>query len=226
MDNLLSQNKVSNSDIDKIATTLADFHQSAMVVKPELNLDHLKEKFNDISQSVDWVEKQLGSKWADIINRAITYNEGFLENHESRLKERIKNSFTRDVHGDLHSKNIFILKEPVIFDCIEFNEELRQIDLLDELAFFCMDLEAHHYNDLSGHFLQVYRKKSEVFFQPEDHAIFTYYRCYRANVRAKVMIIKARQPGSEENERNALLHDFKLYLKLIDGYLKEALPPF
>ena len=67
----------------------------------------------------------------------------FLKVHAGRIRERIENGLCRDVHGDLHSGNIFLYEKPILFDCIEFNDSYRQIDLINEIAFFCMDLEAY-----------------------------------------------------------------------------------
>ena len=72
------------------------------------------------------------------------------------ISTRLKEGFYRDGHGDLHSRNIFLLAEPVPFDCIEFNDDFRQIDVLNEVAFLCMDLEAFGRQDLSDCFLESY----------------------------------------------------------------------
>jgi len=49
--------------------------------------------------------------------------------------------------SDLHTANIFLYDDPVIFDCIEL---MRALDILDELAFLRMDFEAYGRKDLSG----------------------------------------------------------------------------
>ena len=94
--------------------------------------------------------------------------------------------FTRDVHGDLHSGNIFLYKDPIIFDCIEFNDSFRQIDVLDEIAFLCMELEAFHRYDLSKFFYENYMYHSGMKETTESRLLFNYYKSYRANVRAMI----------------------------------------
>jgi len=51
------------------------------------------------------------------------------------IMERADKGFVRDPH----TANIFLYDDPVIFDCIEFNHAMRQLDAPDELAFLCMD---------------------------------------------------------------------------------------
>jgi aminoglycoside phosphotransferase family enzyme/predicted kinase len=54
-----------------------------------------------------------------------------------RLEGRVRRG-----HGDLHARNICVLDgKPVLFDCLEFSEELASIDVLYDLAFLLMDLE-------------------------------------------------------------------------------------
>jgi aminoglycoside phosphotransferase family enzyme/predicted kinase len=57
------------------------------------------------------------------------------------LEKRARAGFVRRCHGDLHLGNIFLEGDtPVMFDCIEFNDALSQIDVLYDLAFLLMDL--------------------------------------------------------------------------------------
>ncbi|RPI52902.1 MAG: hypothetical protein EHM55_15315, partial [Acidobacteria bacterium] len=49
--------------------------------------------------------------------------------------------FVRQCHGDLHLRNIVLLHgAPVLFDAIEFNDDIACIDVLYDLAFLLMDL--------------------------------------------------------------------------------------
>ena len=62
--------------------------------------------------------------------------------HAALLAARGEGGFVRRCHGDLHLGNIFLDEgRPVLFDCVEFNDVLSQIDVLYDLAFLLMDLE-------------------------------------------------------------------------------------
>jgi hypothetical protein len=57
------------------------------------------------------------------------------------LDERAAEGFCRACHGDLHLSNILVERgEPVLFDCIEFSDRLREIDVAYDVAFLLMDL--------------------------------------------------------------------------------------
>jgi aminoglycoside phosphotransferase family enzyme/predicted kinase len=58
------------------------------------------------------------------------------------LEARAAAGFSRRCHGDLHLGNILIeAGRPVLFDCIEFNDALSDIDVFYDLAFLLMDLD-------------------------------------------------------------------------------------
>lgn len=68
---------------------------------------------------------------------------------EHLLDERLAGGFVRRCHGDLHLGNILLERDrPVLFDCIEFNDAIAEIDVLYDLAFLLMDL--HHRNEAAG----------------------------------------------------------------------------
>src|SRR3989338_5686741 len=57
------------------------------------------------------------------------------------LDARRETGWVRECHGDLHLGNAFLASgRPVLFDCIEFNDELSCVDVLYDLAFLVMDL--------------------------------------------------------------------------------------
>ena len=59
------------------------------------------------------------------------------------LDARRAAGLVRRCHGDLHLGNILLEDgRTVLFDCIEFNDALSEIDVLYDLAFLLMDLEA------------------------------------------------------------------------------------
>jgi aminoglycoside phosphotransferase family enzyme len=137
MNTLLWNNKVTSSDIRSLAEKIAGFHKSAMIVCRR-NVLQIRDEFNDLKNEREY----LGTGRGAIIDRAIESSDTFIEKHKEIFAGRLKEGFYRDCHGDLHSRNIFLLPDPQPFDCIEFNDEFRQIDVLNEVAFLCMDLDA------------------------------------------------------------------------------------
>lgn len=218
MDRLLSRHEVRYQDVEAIARMLAPFHRKAERIEQVPDIEAYKKRFNDIQQEEGIFEKLLGKEAEERVERAIKVSNEFLDTHQELLQARVDEGMVRDGHGDLHSGNIFIDEEPVIFDCIEFNPAFRRIDILDEIAFFCMDLEAHQEEELASHFLKIYNQAFPVIRGRDEEALFEYYKAYRANVRAKVTAIRASQEKDPEDERS----EISLYLDLMDRYLDRA----
>lgn len=218
MDRLLARHEVRYQDVESIARMLAPFHGKAERIEKAPDIEAYKKRFNDIQQEEGIFEKLLGKEAEERVERAVKVSNEFLDAHQDLLQERVDEGMVRDGHGDLHSGNIFIDEEPVIFDCIEFNPAFRRIDILDEIAFFCMDLEAHQEEELASHFLKIYNQAFPVIRGRDEEALFEYYKAYRANVRAKVTAIRASQEENPEDERS----EISLYLDLMDRYLDRA----
>lgn len=107
----------------------------------------------------------------------------------------------REGHGDLHLGNLVLLHgQPVAFDCIEFNDALRHIDVIADAAFPYMDLLAHGLPRLAWRFANAYVEATG------DHGgvpLLRYYAVYRALVRAQVAALRTGRPGAPASTRAA-----------------------
>ncbi|WP_257668809.1 hypothetical protein [Parapedobacter tibetensis] len=220
MDKLLKENNVDKHLIKNLAAKISAFHLQATVVKKKTEIDSQQGLFNDLSTVQPFVRKHLGDHYAAIIQHAIKKSDNFLSNYRAYLAERSLQGYVRDLHGDLHTSNIFLCEDPVIFDCIEFSDELRQIDVLDEIAFLCMDLEAYGRPDLSEYFYQNYLQYSEMKITKEARLLFNYYKCHRANIRAKVHTLYAIETA-DKTILTQRLQAVSTYLAALENYMVE-----
>jgi aminoglycoside phosphotransferase family enzyme len=216
MNILLSQNKVTAMDMKNLAEKIAFFHKKTNIIYKKDFLD-VQEKFNDLEAEREFLAVQLSKDCSNIIDRAIKTSDTFIEKNKKLLAARLSAGFFRDCHGDLHSRNIFLLPAPEPFDCIEFNDDFRQIDVLNEVAFLCMDLDAFDREDLSAVFVDYYNHLFPAMTTSQDRGLFIYYKSYRANIRAKVNSLRAK--GNNVDKTQALSAVDK-YLRLMDSYLK------
>jgi aminoglycoside phosphotransferase family enzyme len=218
MDALLAKNEVSGSNIEKLAERIADFHKNATIIYKIAVLD-IKEMFNDLGKEKEFISQNLNSDNGHLIAYEIEASDSFLVTNEKLLRERLASGFFRDVHGDLHTRNIFLLPDPQPFDCIEFNDGYRQIDILNEVAFLCMDLDALGRHDLSDLFIEHYNRLLPAMRNEAERKLFVYYKSYRANIRAKVNSLRARSATNKVDKAKALA-EVKKYIGLMDGYIK------
>jgi aminoglycoside phosphotransferase family enzyme len=218
MDVLLVNNQVTQSDIVNLAKKIASFHKNTRIIYQKNFLD-VQEQFNDLDAERDYLEKYLNTNSNIIISHAIEISNKFIENNKGLLANRLREGFFRDCHGDLHSRNIFLLPAPQPFDCIEFNDDYRQIDVLNEIAFLCMDLDVFGRQDLSDLFLSHYNNLFPCIKTDADRRLFIYYKSYRSNIRAKVNSLRARDAGNDK-ERTSSVAEADKYLRLMDSYIK------
>ena len=149
--------------------------------------------------------------------------ERYLRGREPLFAARVADGRGVDGHGDLLADDIFCLDDgPRILDCLEFDDRLRVGDGLADAAFLAMDLERLGRPDLGRRFLDVYQDhRGDVWPRSLAH----HHVAYRAQVRAKVGAIRARQgdAGEAAGARDLLelaarhLHDGRVRLVLVGG---------
>ena len=217
MDVLLSKNQVTAAQMRILAEKIAAFHKKTNIIYDKDLLD-VQKKFTDLETEKDFLREHLDVNSTYIIDHAIAIADIFTKKNMTMLAARLNNGFCRDCHGDLHARNIFLLPVPQPFDCIEFNDDYRQIDVLNEIAFLCMDLDAFDRRDLSKLFIEYYNVFFPSMKTPKDHLLFVYYKSYRANIRAKVNSLRARS-ADNETAKIAFLKETNKYLQLMDRYI-------
>jgi len=169
--------------IDRLAKTLYDFHKSVPIYKGKDYGDIKSVSFNtkeNFEQVQSYIGRTIDKETFDIIK---DYTEKFLVVNKELFKDRKKNGFVKEVHGDLHSQHICIDDDIIIFDCIEFNNRFRISDILEDIAFLLMDLEYKGRYDLSKELKKYYFDYYKPAYNEE---LLNFYKVYRAYVRGKI----------------------------------------
>lgn len=173
LDKLLDKNHVSKAMIRHLAQEIARFHKKAKVIA-------IKNKIQKLIKTIDLnfiTVKQFTSK--DTYSYLYNYLMGFIgQNHKLISSRPIK-----DLHGDLHAENIFYIKKPYLFDCVEFEPHFRQINTAAEIAFLLMGLEFRGKKKLSDSLLKYYLRAN-----PDKNLLklLGFYKCHYACVRGFV----------------------------------------
>lgn len=216
MSQKLETGSVRLNDILQVADTVAQFHLSAPVVTFQRTADLVGAAFQDIQD----VRPLLNSVEENILNRSLEISEDFLCTYEPLLQQRIRQGWVRDCHGDLHSGNIILDSPPILFDCIEFNDSWREIDVLSDIAFLCVDMEARGYENFSIAFANRYFQQLGVIPGELEIKLLGYYKLYRANVRAKVSLLQAAQQ-IDPLEKEKLLALSATFFSLMQRYMEQ-----
>lgn len=216
MDRLLKRGQVSPRMLERLAKRLVDFHRQARAVS---GFGDLKACRFNAEENFSQTEKYVGlTLTPGRFERIKSYTRSFLEKNAELFERRVREGRVRDCHGDLHLAHICFINGICIFDCIEFNERFRYLDVANEIAFLAMDLDYHGRPDLSNHFVQSYVNLSG---DRELEKLLNFYKCYRAYVRGKVESFKLDDPHISEKEKEATLAVARKYFELAESYVQD-----
>ncbi len=131
----VSAGTLQAEDVDATAEVIASFHARAAAAVGGLRTVTTR-VLADLSDLAD-----VGSRDRD--DAALhAYAAWALGRHGREIDARAHAGQWRDGHGDLRAEHV-VLGEPIrILDRVEFDPDLRRIDVASDLAFLAMDLEA------------------------------------------------------------------------------------
>jgi hypothetical protein len=209
MDRLLDEGKIDEGHVRKLAAIIADFHGRIESVQDYNTPAMIGAHIADLANFRSVIEEACGG--GKDVDRILGKSAEFIGRNGDFIRQRILEGRVKDCHGDLHSGNIFVPgRDIVIIDCIEFSRDFRCVDVASEVAFMAMDLDAHGREGLSAVFVDEY-----VAHTGDEGLmmLLDFYKCYRANVRAKIAAIEwSGMKGSDGKER------MEKYLKLAGKY--------
>ena len=136
------------------------------------------------------------------LDAARRFADAYLAANEALLERRAATGAVRDVHGDLRAEHILV--EPgrlTAVDCVEFDDRMRRIDVVADLAFLTMDLERLGEPGLAAAVERAYAARTG---DPDLPALLPFYAAYRAWVRAKVTALRVGQLDAGDPARAPL----------------------
>jgi aminoglycoside phosphotransferase family enzyme/predicted kinase len=211
---------VANADpelpkhIDVIAGRLADFHRKAD------RGDHIDAHCSGDALAERWKQnlaELVSVSWdrlpGDDIRLAESLALRFIAGRGPLFERRIRLGSCVDGHGDLLGADVFCLDDgPRILDCLEFSDQLRYVDVVDELASLGTDLERIGRPDLAQRLAQTYRQAAGSTW---PDSLEHHYRAYRATVRAKVAGLRADSEEASKLLRVATDHLMRAAVRLV-----------
>ncbi|MGE0258010.1 MAG: AAA family ATPase [Alphaproteobacteria bacterium] len=223
LDNLAQRGALSAPLLHALTRHIAEFHDKA-----EERLDR-----GGSAIMAGLVETNIGivrrSRTAGFEPRQIDRIETALGRELSRagalLDSRRAAGKVRLCHGDLHLGNICVADgRPLLFDCIEFSEDIASIDVLYDLAFLLMDLAHCGHRDFANLVLNRYLDLTGEDAR-KDHglAAMPLFLALRALIRAHVTATRAERSGGDE-DRAAAFADARAYLDDAETALRPGAP--
>jgi len=219
---MLARDELAAPDIDVLAAKVAAFHATIDVATPDSAFgrpdDILRIALQNFSQIRPFLAAPADRAELDAL---ALWVEGEYQARHVAFCERQRGGFIRECHGDLHLGNIARIDgEITIFDCIEFNDAMRWIDVMSEVAFTMMDLQDRGRADLGQRFLNAYL---EITGDYAGLSVLRFYLAYRAMVRAMVARLRTVQLGSGD-AKGTILAEYRSYVDLARSYTQPPRP--
>jgi aminoglycoside phosphotransferase family enzyme/predicted kinase len=192
-------------ELAAVGERLAAFHAAA---DPDLRPDGaeaVKRALDDNFASLRTLTADGGERGA--VARAERSAAAFLTAAWDELDERSRSGRVRECHGDLRLEHVLLGREVEVVDCIEFNPELRTIDVAADLAFLVMELREARRDDLAGVLMSSYRAAGG---DVGSDALIAFFAAYRAEVRAKVALMRAGQLSRGDRFSRERAHESEL----------------
>lgn len=218
MDRMLQRDEVTPKMLETVAGRLVDFHRQAELSEDLAKIGGIETVARNAEENFTQVESYVNqTATREQYDRIKHYNDSFLKKNAALFAKRIKDGRIRDCHGDLHAAHICFIDGLCIYDCIEFNDRFRYIDVASEVAFLAMDLDFHRHPELAKQFVKAYVKASG---DSELLKLLDFYKCYRACVRGKVEGFKLNDPHISEDQKTKILITARRYFELAESYIQ------
>ena len=191
---------LTQSHIDAVVDTLVSFYDdcaSTPAIAERGWIDHLRINTNE---NFEQTRDHVGTLIERPAYHALQdYTSRFYDAHAALLNQRRTGGYFVEGHGDLRLEHVHLSGDRLcIYDCIEFNERFRELDIANDIAFLAMDLDGHGCQVLSRYFVN---QMAERLDDPDLKRVATFYKVYRAYVRGKVEGMQAIEDEVPESDQ-------------------------
>ena len=215
LDRLLTRGELTSDLLKAFGATLAARHAALPILRadssevPRRVFGPVEDNFSEIGNT------GLASVHEALLEDTHALARRLGERLRPRFDDRIGGGRLRECHGDLHLSNLALVGGAVTaFDCLEFNENLRWIDTMSDVAFLFMDCHVREKLDCAYEFLDGYLDASADY---SGVVLLAYFAAYRSVVRAKVAALRWAQEPEAALEARFLTH-----LGWANGWLKRG----
>ena len=189
----LERGALTEDDLQAVVDTLATFYRERTATPPVAANGRVARIWANIHENFTQATAHRDALITHPAYRALQYAaERFMDQHAALFHQRRANGHVVDGHGDLRLEHVHRSAEGLcIYDCIEFTERFRHIDIANDVAFLAMELDVFGRPDLSRFFID---QMADALDDADLHTLVPFYKSYRAFVRGKVNGMKRDDP--------------------------------
>ncbi|GAC1459577.1 MAG: bifunctional aminoglycoside phosphotransferase/ATP-binding protein [Chamaesiphon sp.] len=217
--NLFDRGQLTETQMEELGQVVAQYHKQAQTNDYIRTFGEIPQIRAAIDENYQQTEKYIGGPQTQLqYEETKQFTDAFFTDRQELFASRITNNWIRECHGDLHLRNICLWQDKILlFDCIEFNEPFRFVDVIYDVAFTVMDLEARGRQDLGNVFLNTYAEQTGDW---EGLQLLPLYLSRQAYVRAKVTSFLLDDPAVPKADKEAAGATAAHYYKLAWEYTR------
>jgi uncharacterized protein len=197
LNHAIGKGEARPEDVDRICDRLGRFYSHASPAGCAIS-DFLA----SWRSLVDLAERSLADPLfalpADQVNDVVRGLRSFLDRDVSLIASRFETARIVDGHGDLRPEHIHLGPPVLIIDRLEFDDRLRWADPFDEIEFLALECEMLGAPWIGRRLRGCLATRLN---DPPPARLRSFYRCYRAALRARLSIEHLRDPAPRTPER-------------------------
>ncbi|HZE05411.1 MAG TPA: AAA family ATPase [Solirubrobacteraceae bacterium] len=192
----LDRGEVGEPEMAKLAARLARFHAESAARYPASGAQWVRAEIErNLHELMSLLDTPAQHRRVDAVGRFL---RAFAHARSTLLDQRAAAGRVREGHGDLRAEHVILEPAMSIVDCVEFDADLRTLDVADELGFLVMDLADRGAHRSARWVLDAYRAAGG---DCGPDALVWFYAVHRALVRCKVALVRARQQAPDSAPR-------------------------
>ena len=213
----MQHDQVTTKDLDRIVSKLKDFYEAERPTQKITKWGRIKTLKISTDENFDQTRAFIGITISRAAFSAIVlYTAVFYTRNAQLFQSRLRGHRIRDCHGDLHLEHVHLAPKALsIYDCIEFNDRFRYIDVANDVAFLAMDFDHHNRPDLSR---EIVAGMADALGDSQMLRLVDFYKCYRAYVRGKVESFHQARAEVPESEKKKTRMQARRYFRLALRY--------
>ncbi|HIK19284.1 MAG TPA: AAA family ATPase [Leptolyngbyaceae cyanobacterium M33_DOE_097] len=214
---LYDRGELTEELLEQLAKELAAFHRQAATSDYIRSFGTVEQIRQAIDENYEQTEKYVGGPQTQAqLDATRAYTDRLFAERADIFADRVTRDLIRECHGDVHLRNIAYWQDRIwLFDCIEFNEPFRFVDVMFDIAYIVMDLDARDRRDLSNRFLNAYLEQMGDW---QGLQVLPLYLSRQSYVRAKVTSFLLDDPSVPEAAKQEAKETAARYYRLAWEY--------
>jgi uncharacterized protein len=182
LEGVIAARRLTACQLDRLVSKLTAFyrHAAPVLISPET---HLRHWHGNLAVNARVLMNARLNLPGGLVREVGRMQRRFLMARSCLITERVRGRHVVDGHGDLRPEHIWLTDPVRIIDALEFNARLRAVDPCDEIAFLCLECDRLGCPWAGAH---IRRRAAHGLPGGLPDALFTFYRCHRASLRARL----------------------------------------